>query len=316
MEVELPRQALAGGLELVDTPGVGGVSPAVSLSALDLLPTADAVLVVSDASQEFTAPELAFLRQCTVLCPVVVSVLTKTDVHQHWRTIAELDRGHLARAGLDVPLVPVAARSSCWRWSVADAGLHEESGFPALYEHLPRSGPSIGGADRPVDPARPHLGQRASSRWRSGPSWTRSRTRRGYERLRDLEAARERVEDLGRSSSRWQQLLTDGVTDLMADIDYDLRDRARVIIREAEDTIDAEDPGPLWPDDRRLAGPAGRRGRRRLLRLGLGAVGVAGGAGDRAVRPTDGGVAPGAGRRGPRRGPRRASSTSTTSTRA
>jgi hypothetical protein len=64
----------------------------------------------------------------------------------------------------------------------------------------------------------------------------------------DLERAREEVEDLRRRSSRWQQVLSDGVTDLMADIDYDLRDRTRVVVREAEEAIDAHDPGQLWDD--------------------------------------------------------------------
>ena len=54
-EVELPRQLLDG-LELVDTAGVGGVGALRALRTVDLLPTADAVLLVSDASQAFTAP--------------------------------------------------------------------------------------------------------------------------------------------------------------------------------------------------------------------------------------------------------------------
>src|SRR5918997_535761 len=65
-EVELPRRLLDG-LELVDTAGVGGVGAQRALRTVDLLPTADAVLVVSDASQEFTAPEMAFLEQAAAL---------------------------------------------------------------------------------------------------------------------------------------------------------------------------------------------------------------------------------------------------------
>jgi hypothetical protein len=77
--------------------------------------------------------------------------------------------------------------------------------------------------------------------------------------LAQLEGARTRVDDLRRRSSRWQQVLADGVTDLMADIDHDLRDRARVIAREADAAIDAHDPGPLWDDltdwlDERIGG--------------------------------------------------------------
>src|SRR3712207_9328357 len=92
--------------------------------------------------------------------------------------------------------------------------------------------------------------------------------------VRGLEEARAAADDLRRRSSRWQQVLTAGVTDLVADIDFDLRDRSRVVVREAEAAIDAQDPGPMWPElsawlDRRLAaagrascapGQKGRRG--------------------------------------------------------
>ena len=46
-------------------------------STLAALPTADAVLLVSDASQEYTEPEIDFLRQAMKLCPNVACVLTK-----------------------------------------------------------------------------------------------------------------------------------------------------------------------------------------------------------------------------------------------
>jgi hypothetical protein len=78
------------------------------------------------------------------------------------------------------------------------------------------------------------------------------------ELLRGLEDARAAADDLRRRSSRWQQVLADGVADLVADIDFDLRDRSRTVIREAEEAIDAQDPGPVWPElaewlDRRIA---------------------------------------------------------------
>src|SRR3712207_9344729 len=80
--------------------------------------------------------------------------------------------------------------------------------------------------------------------------------------VRGLEEARAAADDLRRRSSRWQQVLTDGVTDLVADIDFDLRDRSRVVVREAEEAIDAQDPGPMWPElsewlDRRIAAAGG-----------------------------------------------------------
>jgi hypothetical protein len=247
VEVELPRQALAGGLELVDTPGVGGVSPAASLSVLDMLPTADALLVVSDTSQEFTAPELAFLRQCTVLCPTVVSVLTKIDVHQNWRQVAELNRAHLARAGLDVPVVPIASPLEMLAVRRGDEALHQESGFPSLFEQLQRVVRRTDSLTiRSIRHDLTSVGEQLTLSLQTELEALRNPA--NLEQMRDLDDARERLEALGRSSSRWQTLLGDGVSDLMADIDYDLRDRTRLIIREAEATIEGGDPGPRWPE--------------------------------------------------------------------
>ena len=98
-EVTLPRRFLASGLVVVDTPGVGGIGSAHSAATLAALPTADAVLLVSDAAQEYSEPEIAFLRQALKLCPNVACVLTKTDLYPHWRKVADLDRQHLQQPG-------------------------------------------------------------------------------------------------------------------------------------------------------------------------------------------------------------------------
>ena len=118
-EVGLPRKLLSGGLVLVDTPGVGGLGSAHGAATMSALPSADAVLLVSDAAQEYTAPELEFLDAAMKLCPNVACVLTKTDLYPHWRRIEELDRGHLRKAGVDAEIFPV---SSVLRAARAPAG--------------------------------------------------------------------------------------------------------------------------------------------------------------------------------------------------
>ncbi len=55
-EIGLPRKILEGGLVLVDTPGVGGLGSAHGAATMSALPSADAVLLVSDAAQEYTGP--------------------------------------------------------------------------------------------------------------------------------------------------------------------------------------------------------------------------------------------------------------------
>ncbi|SFL63869.1 dynamin family protein [Geodermatophilus ruber] len=258
-EVELPRRLLDGGLELVDTTGVGGVGTARALRTVDLLPSADAVLLVSDASQEFTAPEMAFLEQATALCPTVLCVLTKTDASPHWRTIADLDRGHLATHGIDAPVFPVSATLAALAVQHRDRELHEESGIGALITHLRRE--VVDRADALARRALVHdlsaVTEHLSLALRSELATLEDPAGR-EQLLRGLEQARNAADELRRRSSRWQQVLADGVTDLMSDIEFDLRDRSRVVTREAEEAIDAEDPGPIWGElaewlDQRIA---------------------------------------------------------------
>jgi Dynamin family len=249
VEVALPRATLAGGLVLVDTPGVGGLSSVHGAATMAALPSADAVLLVSDASQEYTAPELEFLRAATAICPNVACVLTKTDLYPQWRTIAELDRGHLKRAGIEATLFPV---SSTVRWQAlltGNADLSAESGFPALVGYL--RGDVLGRADELARRSTVHDvlavtdqvagALRAEKTAQENPESVR-------EVIRDLEAAEQRATGLKERSARWQQTLNDGVADLNADIDYDLRDRLREIIRDAEETLDkGGDPTTTWP---------------------------------------------------------------------
>jgi dynamin family protein len=259
-EVELPRQLLEGGLQLVDTAGVGGVGAGRSLATLDLLPTADAVLVVTDASQEFTAPEMAFLRQAGSLCPNVACVVTKTDTVPEWRRIVELDRGHLRTHGVDAPVFPVASPLAAVAVRRDDRELYEESGLRPLITHLRRDvvGRAAELARRSVLHDLTTVTDHLALALRSEIAMLEDPAGR-EELVRGLEEARAAVDDLRRRSSRWQTLLGDGVTDLTNDIDFDVRDRARVVAREAEAIIDAQDPGPMWQEiarwlDERTAG--------------------------------------------------------------
>ena len=61
----------------------------------DCCPTPTRMLMVSDTSQEFTEPEMRFLRQAHEICPVGAVVATKTDLYPHWRQIVDANTGHL-----------------------------------------------------------------------------------------------------------------------------------------------------------------------------------------------------------------------------
>ena len=134
VEIGLPHRMLRSGLCLVDTPGVGGLDSAHGFLTLGALGMAEGTLFVTDAAQELTAPELEFLKTAVERCPLTALVVTKTDLYPQWRRIVELDRGHLARAGLDLPVLPV---SSFLRLRAAkDPSLNDESGYADLVTFL------------------------------------------------------------------------------------------------------------------------------------------------------------------------------------
>jgi hypothetical protein len=66
--------------------------------------------------------------------------------------------------------------------------------------------------------------------------------------IEGLTTAKERAEALKAAAAKWNQTLNDGVADLNADIDFDLRRRIRRIIQEADEAIEEADPADTWPE--------------------------------------------------------------------
>jgi hypothetical protein len=247
-EIGLPRALLAGGLEIVDTPGVGGLSSVHGAATMAELPSADAVVFVSDASQEYTAPELEFLRQAGKVCPNVLCVLSKTDLYPESERVAELDRAHLAAEGIAADLLTVSSALRVHAIKHGDDDADRESGFPVLISYL---------RDRVVKQA-DVLARRSTAHDIVAVTEQLATSllaeQAGYrdpevaERvIGELVEAKQHAAALKERSARWQHTLSDGVADLNADIDYDLRDRMRDIVREAEEEVGrAGDPKKVW----------------------------------------------------------------------
>jgi Dynamin family len=246
-EVGLPRKLLAGGLVLVDTPGVGGLGSAHGAATMSALPSADAVLLVSDAAQEYTGPELEFLQAAMKLCPNVACVLTKTDLYPHWRRIMELDRGHLGNAGIHAEMFPVSSMLRLHAAKTQDATLMDESGFRELVNFLLNK--VVAQSDDLDRRSTSHDVLSVSEQLSAGMK-AELEVQQDPERMEslvgELSRAKAHADELKQRSSRWQITLNDGVADLQSDIDYDLRDRLRTITREAEQLIDDADPAVSW----------------------------------------------------------------------
>lgn len=246
-EVALPRQLLAGGLTLVDSPGVGGLGSSHTLTTLTALPSAHAVLFVSDASQEYTEPEIRFLRQAMRVSPNVLAALTKTDLYPSWRQIEALDRQHLSNVGGEIPLFPVSSELRLQAARLKDKELNDESGFPALITSLRNDVVGKAATLRRRSVAQDLLTVTEHLRLSLQSELAALENPEGTpQMIAELQEAKQEADALRKRSSRWQTTLNDGIGDLIADMEYDLRDRLRRIQREAEAAIDQGDPGPAW----------------------------------------------------------------------
>ncbi|MDZ7884121.1 MAG: dynamin-like GTPase family protein [Mycobacterium sp.] len=249
VEVGVPSQMLKNGLAFVDTPGVGGHGQPHLSATLGLLPDADAVLMVSDTSQEFTEPELTFIRQAVEICPTATIVATKTDLYPHWRDIVAANQAHLHRAAVGTPVIPASSVLRSHAVTLNDKELNEESNFPAIIKFLSEKVMS-----RENDRTRDHvLGEIRSAAEHltltvhSELSVLNDPAAR--ERLTaDLERRKEEAQDALQQTALWQQTLNDGIADLTADVDHDLRNRFRLITAHTEKVIDGCDPTQHWAE--------------------------------------------------------------------
>jgi replication fork clamp-binding protein CrfC len=249
VEVIAPSPVLQGGLVFIDTPGVGGHGQPHLAATLGLLPDADAMLMVSDTSQEFTEPEMTFIRQAFEICPVAAIVATKTDLYPRWRAIVDADHAHLQRARLDIPLIPASSLLRSHAISLNDKELNEESNFPAIVKFLSEKVLSREN-DRVRDQVLGELRSTAEHLTLTVDSELSALNDPDLrERLTaDLERRKEEAQDALQQSALWQQVLNDGIADLTADVDHDLRSRFRTITAHTENVIDGCDPSLHWAE--------------------------------------------------------------------
>lgn len=249
VEVGLPGSTAPDGLALVDSPGVGGLLDQHAGATIRFLQLADAVVFVTDASQELTAPEVAFLERARQVCPTVLLVVSKVDLYPAWRRIVELDRAHLAAR--DVPLRPIAVSASVAREGRTRLlpDLEAESGIVTLRERLRQD---------ILEGAR----ERALARAAAETRWALQRLRepiaselmvledpaRASEQLARLRAAEERLLALQTAGARWATVLGDGFADLRADLDHRIRRGVRALLAELDQRLDDVDPAREWDD--------------------------------------------------------------------
>ena len=132
-------------LNLIDTPGVGGLDSGHGALTIQSLRSADALVFVTEAGAQFRAPELSFLRRASARVDTVILVLTKIDLHRGWRTILDDDLTILREQAprfANCPVVPVSSVLALRALQVEDPEdadeLRKESGLTQLEEVIQR----------------------------------------------------------------------------------------------------------------------------------------------------------------------------------
>src|SRR5207248_6324639 len=146
------------------------------------------------------------------------------DLAPRWRQVAQDARQSLAEAGLPAPVIPVSAELRLRAAGTNDVALNAESGFPELVHRLQHEVSTKAERLAPhTAAALPGTAIQSLAAAETDPGGTEA-TRR----MRDLQR---RFDGLRRHAARWQNVLADDVSDLVSDIEYDLRDRTRRILR-------------------------------------------------------------------------------------
>ncbi len=244
VEVRLPSPILESGLTLVDTPGVGGLNAGHAAATLAFLPSADALVFVTDASAELSGPELEFLASARGAGPPVLVAVTKIDMYPEWRRIVDIDVGHLQAIGLaERPF----ALSSVLRSRPDERD--DESGYGAFTEALlgdvmerARSA-SLATA---VADVRWVLGQLREPLVAERAALEHPET---ADRIAtELATTRDRLATLQRADAMWSTRLDDEFTALRTTVAFEFQREMRGLVREVHAEIETTDPGGSWSE--------------------------------------------------------------------
>jgi dynamin family protein len=247
VEVRLPHPMLEQGIMLIDTPGIGGLNAAHAAATLAFLPVADALVFVTDASAELTAPELEFLAAAVDAGPLILVALTKVDMYPAWRRILEIDERRLRDIGLGVRPYPLSAALRSIAGKHDDPTLERESGFPPFVETV------VGDLSERTRSASLETAFReirnALDQLREPLAMERQAMERPDAAARltdDLRTVQERLSALNEAGSHWSVRLDDEFASLRARVEFAFSSQMRQILREAQDEIERIDPGRDW----------------------------------------------------------------------
>jgi hypothetical protein len=183
------------------------------------------------------------------MCPNLVCVQTKIDFYPSWRKIRDLNVEHLRRHGVTADILCASSSLRVHALRNNDRDLNRESGFPQLAGYLQNTIAANAeklsvraGANDVVAVATMLESQFRSERQ------ALDNPEEAQQIVDNLTEAKAKAERLRSDVSKWQQTLSDGVIDLQADVEHDLRSRLRQVGRQADEALEASDPAETWDE--------------------------------------------------------------------
>ena len=229
------------GPALLDLPGPHGAAGSPVLEAS--LPGIVAALYVSDAGAELSRTDLAGIEAITASGVPVALVVPKIDFFPAWRKVCDLDRDHLARRGLNVPVFAVSSTLHRRARDTADEELETEGGFAPLeaWMAMVASTEATDLAAAVVDDVRVALaGVRAALDAARDHGDGSGRT------MADLEDRAARLHALTGERAAWRRVVADGIADLEPEGEHVIRGRLRAIRRDADAAVAQGAPADGW----------------------------------------------------------------------
>ncbi|HUF05802.1 MAG TPA: dynamin family protein, partial [Candidatus Binatia bacterium] len=249
VEVGLPSAFLERGVALVDTPGVGGLNAAHAAATLAFLPTADALVFVTDASAELSGPELAFLETARKTGLPILIAVTKVDIYPQWRRIVAIDEKHLQAMGVADKPFPLSSVLRAAGSVLADQSLDQESGFPSFADALIKDAVARArDASRSVAVAQildvlDQLREPLATE-----SMALERPEAAEQLAGELQDVGDKLVSLAGADASWSVRLEDEFAALRTRTKFAFDSRMRNLQRDTQEQIERIDPARSWPD--------------------------------------------------------------------
>ncbi len=247
MAIETPNDLLKDGLILVDTPGVGGLQQGHNEVTYAFIPNADLVLFVSDALAPLTTEELAFVGRIAHHCPNIIFVLTKIDLKGTAERQAIIDNNRAKLASVlgkrpeAITVLPVSSKLKLSYVQTRDEEDLEDSNFPAfesalwtmlreqrgevvLLHALTELARCLTELQRPLQAEGAALGDGTGA----DPA----------EVERQLEQARQQLQQLQSNNAEWRLQLGQGLQDIRAQTLADFQDGFVQLRRKTDTYLD------------------------------------------------------------------------------